>query len=270
MKKTVLITGSTDGIGKETALELAAKNYIIIIHGRNKKKIESTINWIIKKTSNSDVYGIIADFVSLSDVKRMAEEVTGKFKQLDIIINNAAVFSHVYKETVDGLETTFQINYLAHFYLTNLLLNNYSFKYPLRIVNVSSMAHASSINFSQLLNNENYDGYRAYSLSKLLNLLFSYKLADTLRDKGITVNSLHPGVINTKLLIEGWGSIGSEIKEGAKNELFVSISDEVEGITGKYFMNGKIVSSAKISYDIEVQNKLWDFSVRLLKERNLD
>ena len=261
--KTALITGSTDGIGKQTALELANRFSNIIIHGKNKEKIEKTVKFIRDNTSNENIDFVKADLSVLNDIKEMSEILQKKYEKIDVLINNAGIFTHKKIITPDGFELTFMINYLSHFYLTYLifpLLNNKG----TRIVNVSSMAHSSDLDFDNLQGEKRYDGYTAYSYSKLMNILFTFELAERAKKYNITSNCLHPGVINTKLLREGWGMGGSSVEIGAQTSVFLAKSNEVSEITGKYFVNKSVSNPARISFDSDTRKKLWNLSEDLL------
>lgn len=261
--KKVLITGSTDGIGRQTAFVLARKGYHVIIHGRNEEKVDETIRAIRDTLDNLDIEGVAGDFSSLRDVQKLSEACSRRFGHLDRLINNAGIFQIRFERSVDGYEMTFAVNHLAHFLLTVRLLPLLKKSDGTRIVVVSSMAHASAIDFGNLQAEKYFDGYEAYSVSKLCNILFANKLARDLKGTGITVNCLHPGVINTKLLRKGWGGIGADVKEGSKLSVYLVDSSDVEGVTGQYFVNRVTVRSAPISYDIPTQERLWDLSENL-------
>ena len=263
--KNILITGSTDGIGKATAIALSKMGHNIIIHGKDIEKGRMVLNEIKKKSENNNIDLKIADFNSLEEVKRLGSDLKKEYSKLDVLINNAGIYSNKKQFTKDGIEATFGINHLAHFLLTNLILDIILRSEDGRIINVSSMIHASSIDFDNLQGEKFYDGGNAYSLSKLCNILFTYKLAEKLRNTGVTVNCLHPGVINTKLLRAGWGGSGSSVEQGAKTSVYLAVSDEVKGVTGKYFMNMKAVKSHDITYDREAQDRCWDLSMKLVK-----
>ncbi|PJA97424.1 MAG: short-chain dehydrogenase [Ignavibacteriales bacterium CG_4_9_14_3_um_filter_34_10] len=265
MNKIFLITGSTDGIGKQTACELAKTNDTVIIHGRDKKKCLSTIKWIKSKVKDAQLDFVTADLSSLDDIRKMAAEISTKFSKLDVLINNAGVYKHERELSQHGFEMTFAINHLAHFLLTNLLLPLLKNSDSARIINVSSIAHTrASMDFSNL-NSENYfDGYYTYSLSKLANVLFTYELAERLSGNKITVNALHPGVISTKLLQSGFNIAGSSLKEGAATSVYLATSAEVEGVTGKYFIKSAESQSSPLSYSKEYQKKLWEASEKLV------
>lgn len=272
--KIVLITGSTDGIGKQTAIELAQQRATVLIHGRSLKRGKVIADEIIRRTNNSKIDLFISDFSSLKQVKDLVEKIKAKYNRLDILINNAGVYMKKRIVTEDGYEITFQVNHLAHFLLTNLLLDLLQYSIPSRIINVSSMAHSSRIDFNDLQSERNYSAYGAYALSKLANILFTFRLAELLKSTGVTVNCLHPGVINTKLLREGFDSIGGDIKVGAKIPVFLASSTVVDDVTGKYYINGfkglitKEGQAAEIAYNKDVQEKLWGISIKLAGLKN--
>ncbi len=258
--KTILITGSTDGIGRQTALQLAELGYRVIVHGRNPEITKQTARFIESKTENNNIDFFVSDFSSLQNVKQFAKEIHAKYRHLDVLINNAGVYMNERKLSYDGFEMTFAVNHLAHFVLTNLLMDLIQNALQGRIVNVASMAHASELDFKNLQGEKFFDAYTAYSYSKLCNIMFTYHLAEKQIGKPITINCLHPGVISTKLLHAGWGSGGSRIQEGAKTSVYLATSPEVESVSGKYFSNSRQAKSSAISYDRNIQKQLWDLS----------
>jgi len=167
--------------------------------------------------------------------------------------------------TEDGFETTFAVNHLAPFLITNLLLNLLKQSNSSSIINVSSIAHTrAQLVFENLNSTKHFDAYNAYSVSKLANVLFTYKLADQLKNDGVTVNAVHPGLINTKLLLAGSNIDGASIKEGAVTSVYLASSNEVENVTGKYFEKMKEVSSSDDSYNKEYQKKMWNVSSQMV------
>ena len=264
--KTILITGSTDGIGKQTALELAEKGHQIIIHGRNVQKSDSACREIIKKSGNQRVGFVAADFTDLSEINRMAKEIVSIFGKLDVLINNAGVFENEKVILPNGFERTFMVNHLAPFALTLGLLELLKKSPAGRIVNVSSMAQSGSIDFDNLNGEKYFDPYNAYAVSKLENVLFTFKLARMLSGSDVTVNCLHPGVINTKLLHAGWGMGGASVHQGAQNSIFAAVSSEMEGKTGLYLVNQKSAKASALAYDKQVQDRLWEISLKLLEK----
>lgn len=256
----ILITGATDGIGKQTALELAQLGHTLLIHGRNTKRLSETKNWIQSQVSNATIDPFLADFASLGEVRKMAAAILDNGKPIDVLINNAGVFEkHLIKST-DGYERTFAINHLAHFYLTLLLLPSIKHQTSARIINVASMAQASSIDFDNLNAEKGYNSYDAYELSKLCNVLFTFKLARELKESSITVNALDPGVINTKVLHAGWGMGGGTWHTGAITSVFLATSTEGEENTGYYYVNKQKSQASKAAYITENQDRLWEIS----------
>ena len=264
MSKTILITGATDGIGKATAERLSAAGHEIIIHARSDENGKRVVSEIQQKTGNSAVKYVAADLGKLSEIDKMVAELFRKFKKIDVLINNAGVYRTRKNSLPNGLEETFMVNHLAPFYLTSKLLPLLRESQQARIINVSSMIHASTIDFNNLQGEMYFDGDNAYSVSKLCNILFTYKLADELKDSKITVNAAHPGVINTKLLIAGWGAIGENVKYAAERFSYLALNEELKSITGKYFINNRQTRSTTISYEKDVQNKLWEVSNNLV------
>lgn len=256
----VLITGSTDGIGKQTANLLTLSGFEVIIHGKNAKKVEET-----KKSIGCN--GIVADFSCLKEIDSIASVLN---QPIDILINNAGVYSKNYKLSCDGFELTFAVNHLAHFYLTLKLLQQKI--YPKIIINISSMIHADYIDIDDIVKPRSYDANEAYCQSKLCNILFSYYLAKKVKHLGILVNAMHPGVINTKMLIDNWGAIGESVEKGSLNVLKTLEAIQKNSYTGMYFINANPTKSKAISYNLSIQEKLWQLSLNLcnIKDLKLD
>lgn len=262
--KTILITGATDGIGKVSALELARMGHHVLVHGRNAARGNSVVDEIKRTTKNSQVEFVRADLASLAEVRALAAQLERNCPRLDVLVNNAGVFRHERRLTTDGFEETFAVNHLAHFLLANLLLDRIRASTPARIVHVSSGTHRSAkLEWDNLEGEKKYDGYEAYARSKLANLLFAYALAERLRGTGVTSNALHPGVIRTKLLTEGWGSGGTDLSHGGDTVVYAATAPELETVTGRYFDNKREATSSTASHDKELQRKLWDWSARL-------
>jgi len=259
-EKIVLVTGSTDGIGKQTAFELAEMGAKVIIHGRDSIRTKSVYEEIKNKTGNNSIDYFIADFSSLKEVKTLSHDIHRKYKKLDVLLNNAGVFETERVLSKDGFEQTFAVNHLPHFLLTALLLDLIKKLDYGRIINVASTTHASELDFDNLQGEKYYDGCTAYSYSKLCNIIFTYYLSQKLSGTNITTNCLHPGVIGTKLLRAGWGIGGGSLKEGCRTSVYLATSPEVENISGKYFVNSRQADSSTISYDKQVQKRLWDLS----------
>ena len=264
--KVILITGSTDGIGKQAALEFARKGATVLIHGRNPSLGKTVLSEIRKASQNDNVFLYIADFASLKQVRQLADDILGKNAELDILVNNAGVYTPRRQLTEDGFEVTFAVNHLAPFLLTNLLLDLLRKSAPSRIINVSSMAHQGArIDLNDLNSTERFDAYDAYSKSKLANLLFTFALADRLNGSSVTVNALHPGVIATKMLRAGFGSMGGRpVEDGAARIAYLVNTPGSESITGKYFVNDKEQASSSQSRDLKLQNQFWAISEKMV------
>jgi len=274
--KSVLVTGATNGIGKVAALELARKGASVIIVGHDPEKTGRVVKQIKEYSGNPAVEGMVADLSSMAQVRQLAEEFRQEHASLHILVNNAGAIFVKRMVTVDGYERTFALNHLAYYLLTNLLIDMLTSNAPARIINVSSGAHqGATINFDDLQSEQHYGygGYRAYGQSKLANLLFTYELARRLNGTGVTVNALHPGTVATgfgenngapmKLSMRIFHQFALTPEQGADTLVYLASSPEVEGITGKYWMNRKAISSSPESYDKEAQKRLWSISAQL-------
>lgn len=268
-RKIILITGSTDGIGRQTALELALMQHEIIVHGRNEERGQQVIINIKKLSGNENIHYLNADLTLFEDITRLTNLVKKKFSHLDVLINNAGVFENDEIILPNGFEKTFMVNHLAPFSLTLQLLDHLHNSTESRVVNVSSMAQLGTIDFDNLNGEKFFDGYNAYALSKLANVLFTYKLSRLLESTNVSVNCLHPGVIRTKLLHTGWGSGGSDLATGAKNSVFLATDPSLKGKSGLYFTNLQERKSGAISYDKKIQDRLWEISLEMSGLQNL-
>lgn len=263
--KRVLVTGATDGIGRETALELADMGAEVVVHGRNFQKGKSVLAKIKERTGTEPDL-LEADFASLQEVRTLAEEIKDKYDRLDVLLNNAGVYMEDREFSDDGYEMTFAVNYLAMFLLTLSLLDLMKNSAPSRIVNVGSMAHASDIDFDNLQGESSFSGYDAYSRSKLCVNLFTFRLAEKLKGTGVTINCLHPGIISTKLLHAFGISGGASVEKGAGNLIHAAASPDLENVTGNYFVDREETEPASISFDRKVQDRLWRLSEAYVKE----
>lgn len=264
--RTVLVTGSTDGIGKATAMELARRGAKVLIHGRNPEKGRAVLEEIRKRTGNETLEFFEADLSSQRQVRRLASEVIESRDKLHVLINNAGTFLPQRQLTEDGLEITFAVNYLAPFLLTHELLDLLKKSSPSRIITVASIAHWNArVDWNNLQGERRYDGFDAYALSKLGDILFTYALARRLQGTGVTANCLHPGVIRTKLLRAGFGNYpGAMPEEGARTSVYLATSPDVENVSGRYFERCRPARSSPQSYDMELQERFWQVSERLI------
>jgi NAD(P)-dependent dehydrogenase (short-subunit alcohol dehydrogenase family) len=266
--KTILVTGSTDGIGRETALQLARMGHKVLVHGRDKDKGARVMDEINRKSCNENLAFYISDFADLTSVVQMAKEIRREQESLDVLIHNAGVFSPKHIITRDGNELTFQVNHLAPFLLTQLLMDLIRSNTPARIVNVASSAHysAHAAYFDDLNGEKSYNSFSAYSFSKLANILFSNELAKRMESSGITSNSLHPGTIDTNMLRISYGGGGRSVEEGAETPIYLATSNEVDGISGKYFSSKREKLPSDLAQDEELQKNLWEISEDLVKK----
>src|SRR5438045_2216204 len=255
--KVCIVTGANSGIGKATALGLAQMGATVVMVCRNLYKGEEVQNEIKEKSENDAIDLMLADLSSQESIRQLAENFQQHYQQLHVLINNAGVANLTRRETGDGLEMTFAINYLAPFLLTNLLLDKLKASAPARIVNVSSESHQSGyIKMDDLELEKGYRLMHAYGQSKLALVLFTYKLARRLQGAGVTANCLHPGFVATNIGQNGVGSVirriiqlifsrlGIRPQEGAKTSIYLASSPEIEGVTSKYFVKSIPIRSA--------------------------
>jgi NAD(P)-dependent dehydrogenase (short-subunit alcohol dehydrogenase family) len=273
--KICMVTGANSGIGKATALELAQMGATVVMVCRDRARGEEAKSEITTKSRNNAVDLLQADLSSQQSIRQLVENFQHHYTHLHVLINNAGAAFTGRRETVDGLEMTFAVNYLAPFLLTNLLLDMLKASAPARIVNVSSNSHEAGYIQLDDLQAEHHRPMRAYGQSKLAVVLFTYELARRLQGTGVTANCLHPGFVATnfgqngtgsavRLLVKLIGSFGASPEEGAKTSIFLATSPEVEGVTGKYFVKSIPKRSASISYDESLQRQLWEQSAKLV------
>jgi retinol dehydrogenase-14 len=273
--KSVLVTGGTGGIGKATAIGLAALGARVGITGRDQARTEAAAAAIRATPGSPAVDAFAADLSVQAGVRRLAAQVLDTYPRLDVLVNNAGGFWAHRHVTADGLEHTFALNHLAPFLLTSLLLDRLTASAPARIITVSSGVHARGrIDFDDLQAERNYSGQRAYSQSKLANVMFTYELGRRLDGTGVTATVLHPGVVRTSFGAEDQAAslavmIGvarlfmKTPVQGADTPIYLASSPEVEGITGRYFVNRKPKTSGKASYDTAAAARLWQVSADL-------
>jgi NAD(P)-dependent dehydrogenase (short-subunit alcohol dehydrogenase family) len=232
---TILVTGATDGLGRRVAQGVAAKGATVLLHGRNPERLKATLEELRSQTGSEKVNSYLADLSSLAAVRGLADRILSEHDRLDVLVNNAGIIVRERKESEDGYELTFAVNYLSHFLLTRLLLPLLKDSAPARIVNVAS-AGQSPLDFSNLMLERGYDAMKAYSQSKLAQVMFTFELAEHLRGTGVTVNALHPAsLMNTKMVQSTFGYSMSTVEEGTQAVVRLAVSKEVEGVTGRYF-----------------------------------
>jgi retinol dehydrogenase 14 len=260
----ILVTGATDGIGKQTALELASTGARIILHGRNDDKANAAKQDIHKTVPAASVTTVAADFSSLQQVRKMAERIKSEVQHIDVLINNAGVYMKDRMISQDGFEMTFAVNHLAPFLLTNLLLDLIKKSPQGRIVTVSSMVHTGAVlNFQNLNAEKEYSAYGAYALSKLSNVFFSKELSEQLNGTNSTSNCLHPGVVGTKMLRAAFGMTGISVQEGAATSVYLAVSPEIKNVSGKYFVNKRVSAYSPQADDAMLRERFWNLSRKM-------
>jgi NAD(P)-dependent dehydrogenase (short-subunit alcohol dehydrogenase family) len=272
--KTVLITGANSGIGRITAIELAKQGFEVVVVVRSKEKAEGLMNELLAVSPKQTVDYLLADLSSLKQVRTCAEAFKKRYQKLDVLINNAGVCLPERKITEDGFEEMFQVNHLSHFLLTNLLLEELKRSPSARIINVSSAGHITgTFDLNNLQSEMKFTPIGTYCNTKLLNVLFANELAERLKDNGITVNSLHPGVVRTNFAgkFKGWFAMLNNLgklfyispEKGAATSIYLATSDKVKGVTGKYFSNSKETKTRNKAITAENQKLLWEKSLQL-------
>jgi NAD(P)-dependent dehydrogenase (short-subunit alcohol dehydrogenase family) len=270
-EQRILITGSTDGLGEATAEKFARCGADVLVHGRSEQKLERALAKM-GVDRGVRVRGVLADLSSLEQTRRLARDVEKRVDRLDALVNNAGVVvMGDRRESRDGFELTFAVNYLSHFALTAELMTLLRQSTPARIINVASLGQAP-VNFEDPMAERDYEGFRAYAQSKLAQILFTMELADRLRaagEEGVTVNALHPATfMDTKMLREGLGRAGrSEVAEGVKALARLVEDPALDGVSGRYFDQLEEGTAEAQAYDAGARRRLWELSEELTGER---
>ncbi|MHA1672942.1 MAG: SDR family NAD(P)-dependent oxidoreductase [Promethearchaeota archaeon] len=297
-QKICMVTGGTDGIGREIAQELALLGHRVIIVARNLnkgKRIEAELNQLCKSKSHTksisksnfdtdsdstiiqnNVEFLQADLSLMAETRNVVAEFYSKYSRLDLLINNAGVFSPVRRETSEGLELTFALNYLSPFLLTNLLLPALKSSSEARVINMASVDHKlAKIRFGDLQSRRYPLGHRAYGQSKLALVMFTRALAQKLQSTSITVNSLHPGIIRTnithktpglegsisKLLVK---AVGTPMHTCVENILKFSLSPEYQHVNGEYYSKNRIGRCSRRAKNEKINKRLWEISEQMV------
>lgn len=265
--KIVLITGATSGIGKETARALAQLGAKIVITTRDARSGEQTKQELIQSTKNDNIDVLFCDLSSFISIRECCNEFLKRYSSLHVLINNAGIVEYHRRESKDGIENTFAVNYLAPFLMTNLLLDMLKKSAPSRIINLTSGLHSGTIHFDDLGFNHGFSGMKVYGHSKLAIILFTRLLADQLKGTGVTVNCANPGMSATNLSRDaGWFSakifklLAKEASIGAQTPIYLASSSEVETISGEYFEKKAAKTTNKETYDMDAAKKLWEIS----------
>ncbi len=269
--KTVLITGATSGLGKETAKGIASLGATVVFTTRDTQRGEKIRQILIEETKNPHIEVLFCDLASFESIRKCSEEFLQKHDTVQVLINNAGVVDYHRRISKNGIENMFAVNYLAPFLLTNLLLETLKKSAPARIVNLTSGLHSGTIHFEDLQFNKGFSGMKVYAHSKLAIILWTRLLAEKLKGTGVTVNCVNPGMSRTNLGRDsGWFSrkifqmLGKPPSIAAQSPIYLATSPAVEAITGEYFEKNTIRKTKPETYDMDAAKKLWDISVKLI------
>ena len=267
-EQVILVTGATDGLGRGVAERLAAGGATVLVHGRDDARGEATIRDIRDATGNERLRWYRADLASLADVRALAERVTADEPRLDALVNNAGIGTTLPGDgarqvSADGYELRFQVNYLAHYLLTRLLLPLLERSAPARIVNVSSAGQAP-VDFDDVMLERHYEGYLAYCRSKLAQIMFTVDLADELADRGVTANALHPGTfMPTKIVTHAGVDPLTPLEQGIDATVVLATDPALGGVTGRYLDGRRESRPNPQAGDAAARRRLRDLSDRL-------
>jgi NAD(P)-dependent dehydrogenase (short-subunit alcohol dehydrogenase family) len=250
-EQRILVTGSTDGLGRRVAAELVRRGASVLIHGRDLAKAET-----VARESGAGG-SLVADLADLDQVRALADEAG----ELDTLVNNAGTIVSPRRESAQGHELTFAVNHLAHFLLTLRLLP--ALREPARVVNVASIGQAP-IDFDDVMLERAYEPYRAYAQSKLAQVMFTFELAERLRGRELTVNALHPATLmDTKMVLDNMGRPQTSVEEGVEATLRLVADPELDGVSGRFFDGLRESAAHDQAYDPEARRRLWELSERL-------
>jgi retinol dehydrogenase 14 len=275
--KTILITGATNGIGLEAAVELARSGARIVMVGRDPGRTAAALAEVKARSGSGEVSSLLCDFSSQAAIRALAGEVLSRLDRLDVLVNNAGAVNKARRLTVDGIETTFAVNHLGYFLFTNLLLDLLKRSAPARVVTVASIGHRrGTLDFADLgFERGGYAIMRAYTRSKLANVLFANELARRLAGTGVTSNSLHPGSVATNiwsgaplwakpLIAILYRPFFISVKEGGATIVQLAAAPELEGVTGAYFEKRVAVAPASLAQDEALAKRLWEVSAEMV------
>lgn len=277
--KVVVVTGANVGIGLETAVGVAERGATTILACRNQGKGEAAAKVVTQRTWNDDVHVVALDLADLASVRKAADDILSRWGRLDVLVNNAGGTWTQRQHTAQGIEYTFGVNHLGHFYLTNLLLERLRADAPARVISVTSVGHHAAfggLRFDDLQSEKRYEGMEVYCRSKLANVLFVRELAKRLEGSGVTANAAHPGWVRSSFAMDGdtTGAIGFGMRvirpvqisprRGAKTSIHLATSPDVAGKTAMYWVRSKPGHMSRHARDDAAAARLWDESERLL------
>ena len=267
-QKNIIITGATDGIGLAAAKEVSKKGYHIGLVGRNPEKGKKAIETIISYSGNENLDFFECDLSLVKNVKSLSEQIKQKYNKVDVLLNNAGGANKKKIITSEGLEKTFATNQMNYFVLSTELLDIISDSNDGRIVNVASNAHiGAEVDYGNINSEKSFSAWTSYCVSKLMNIMFTYQLS-LMQDK-VSINVLHPGFVDTNIagnegnLIKYIVKFGAKmfartVDNGADSSIYLSTSDEVKGVSGKYFFKCREIKSSRASYSQEDWKKVWE------------
>lgn len=262
--QSVLVTGATDGIGRATAHGLVQRGWHVLVHGRSEAKARK--HALALANENAKVTPVWGDFAVMTEVADLNTQINAEVSTLAVLVNNAGIYADTQTFNADGFEMTMAVNYFAPFLLTHHVLPLLNAAPAARIVNVSSMTHSgASLDLDDLRFERSWSSYAAYSTSKLANILFTKRLATELKRTAVTANALHPGVIGTKLLRQGYGMGGESVEDGARCSIFLATSPKVARVSSKYFVDCREQKPSAKAQDQRLGSKLWDTTLQLLE-----
>jgi NAD(P)-dependent dehydrogenase (short-subunit alcohol dehydrogenase family) len=279
--KVVVITGANTGIGLETATGVAAQGATTVLACRNQAKADEAKHEVVRRTWNDDVHVVPLDLADLASVRKAAEEILARWDRLDVLDNNAGGTWSQRQETAQGVEYTFGVCHLAHFYLTRLLLDRLRASAPSRVINVTSVGHHAAfkgMRFDDLQSERGYEAMEVYCRAKLANVLFTRELAGRTAGTGVTANAVHPGWVRSRFGMDGDLSgvnafgiramrpfqIGP--RRGARTSVYLASSPDVTTRTGEYWVRSKPGHMGRRARDDAAARLLWDESERLLAD----
>lgn len=281
--KTVVVTGGNSGIGLATAVALAGAGARVLVTARDAGRGSAAVEEIRRRAASNAVELVVFDLSSLGSVRQGAAEILGRCQRIDVLVNNAGVVLSERRETADGLETTFVVNHLGHFLLTDLLRERLVESAPARVVNVASTAHKGArrgLDFDDLQSARSYRGMQVYAKSKLANIYFTTELARRLQGTDVTVNCVHPGTVATGYGRDGdaggFLSFGLKVikpfiltpERGARTSVYLASAPEVAEVTGRYFVKCRPRAASKVARDAEAAARLWEASEKLVAEHS--
>lgn len=271
-ERVVLVTGSTDGIGRQTARQLAAGGLHVIVHGRSKATVDAALAELREELPGATFDGVAFDLGTLAGVRRGAEQVLQLAPKLHVLVNNAGIYASERIVNGDGVEMTFAVNYLGPFLLTELLgprlTDSVEEGGPAsRVINVASVAHTRGrIHMDDLALAASWTGYAAYAQSKLAQVMHALTLADRHEPSKLLAYSLHPGTVSTKLLRQGFGPVvGMSPEAGAKTSVRLAGGLTEDEPSGTYYSDGVAAQPAPAARDEAARQRLWELSVELAK-----